>query len=68
MASWPVALIVLFPAALWAYEVAQSVEDKLAANEANYYAVDATGLLVGKHPHTLDYNSPTDYYNLGTHL
>lgn len=48
MASWSVALFVLFPAALWAYEVAESVEDKLAANEANYYAVDATGLLVGK--------------------
>ena len=40
-------LVLLLPAACWAYQVVDIVEGKLAADESNQYTVDTYGVLVG---------------------
>ena len=39
--------LLLFPVVCWAYEVADIVEGKLAADGSNHYTVDTAGVLVG---------------------
>ena len=38
----------LLPVVCWAYEVTDVVDGKLAAEEANHYTIDTSGILIGR--------------------